>query len=295
MAALERNRRPVRAASRRGWAGGISSGQEPMSETELSVVCKSCGAEVSPYVTECPYCGARVRKRAPDLERRDGGLEAKRSRRERRRQRKRKGRAAQRERSSGLGRAVGLAAVGQRPWATLALIAVPAAAMLARIAAGDQPAGFGALTVPFEDEWWRLLTAPFVYGSVGYLFVVGLVLAIFGPGIERRLGSVATVLLLVACGALGALAALGIENARGVLTMITGGNGIALGAIAAWFFTARTEARAVGESVDVIGVAVSAAVVLLLPAVVDWANPWAGIVGGLVGSLAGIAAARAGR
>ena len=24
---------------------------------ELSVVCKSCGSEVSPYVTECPYCG----------------------------------------------------------------------------------------------------------------------------------------------------------------------------------------------------------------------------------------------
>src|SRR5919206_266047 len=27
---------------------------------ELSLVCKSCGAEVSPYITECPYCGARV-------------------------------------------------------------------------------------------------------------------------------------------------------------------------------------------------------------------------------------------
>src|ERR671912_624271 len=36
---------------------------------ELSVVCKSCGSEVSPYVTECPYCGTRLRKRAPKLER----------------------------------------------------------------------------------------------------------------------------------------------------------------------------------------------------------------------------------
>ena len=41
-----------------------------MSETELSVICKNCGSEVSPYVTECPYCGARLRKRAPKLERR---------------------------------------------------------------------------------------------------------------------------------------------------------------------------------------------------------------------------------
>jgi len=35
---------------------GISN--QPMSETELSVICKNCGSEVSPYVTECPYCGA---------------------------------------------------------------------------------------------------------------------------------------------------------------------------------------------------------------------------------------------
>ena len=48
-----------------------------MSETELSVICKNCGSEVSPYVTECPYCGARLRKRAPKLERRGDGLEAK--------------------------------------------------------------------------------------------------------------------------------------------------------------------------------------------------------------------------
>ena len=29
---------------------------------------RSCGAEVSPYITECPYCGTRLRKRAPKLE-----------------------------------------------------------------------------------------------------------------------------------------------------------------------------------------------------------------------------------
>ncbi len=56
-----------------------------MSETELSVICKNCGSEVSPYVTECPYCGARLRKRAPKLERRGDALEAKLSRRRPRR------------------------------------------------------------------------------------------------------------------------------------------------------------------------------------------------------------------
>ena len=38
-----------------------------MSEPDLFVVCKNCSAEVSPYVTECPYCGQRVRKRAPKI------------------------------------------------------------------------------------------------------------------------------------------------------------------------------------------------------------------------------------
>ena len=36
---------------------------------DLNVVCKNCGNEVSPYITECPYCGTRLRKRAPKIER----------------------------------------------------------------------------------------------------------------------------------------------------------------------------------------------------------------------------------
>ena len=40
-----------------------------VSQPDLFVVCKNCGSEVSPYVTECPYCGQRVRKRAPKIDR----------------------------------------------------------------------------------------------------------------------------------------------------------------------------------------------------------------------------------
>ena len=54
-----------------------------MSQPDLFVVCKNCGSEVSPYVTECPYCGQRVRKRAPKLER-DGQDEAPRAKQRRR-------------------------------------------------------------------------------------------------------------------------------------------------------------------------------------------------------------------
>ena len=40
-----------------------------VTQPDLFVVCKNCGSEVSPYVTECPYCGQRVRKRAPKIDR----------------------------------------------------------------------------------------------------------------------------------------------------------------------------------------------------------------------------------
>ena len=39
------------------------------SGADLFVVCKQCGSEVSPYITECPYCGHRLRRRAPKLPR----------------------------------------------------------------------------------------------------------------------------------------------------------------------------------------------------------------------------------
>lgn len=255
-----------------------------MSETELRVVCKSCGAEVSPYVTECPYCGARVRKRAPDLERGgDGGFEAKQSRREKRREEKARQKAQRQPRERSL---------GVRPWATISLILIPAVALLVRIATGNGLEGFGGVVVPFDSEWWRVITAPFAYLSVGYLFAVGLAIALFGPGLERRFGTVPAFLLLFACGALGTLAASAVADQRDVITVIAGGNGIALGAIGAWYMVARSESRVTGESIQVAGVIVSAAVILLLPVVVPTADFWSGLVGGLVGVLAGFTATR---
>ena len=258
-----------------------------MSETELRVVCKSCGAEVSPYVTECPYCGARVRKRAPDLERSgDGALEPKQSRRDRRREEKARQKAAR------LDRPARAAVLAGRPWATILLILFPAVAMIARIATGSVIEDFGGLIVPIDNEWWRVLTAPFAYVSVGYLFAVGLAIALFGSRLERRLGTVSTFVLLLACGALGALAASAVADARDTITVISGGNGIALGAIAAWFTVNRASLRADGERAELAGVLIAALVVLLLPVVVPTADFWSGLAGGLVGLVAGLFAAR---
>src|SRR5438093_3590629 len=93
---------------------------------ELSVVCKSCGSEVSPYVTECPYCGTRLRKRAPKLERRGDELTPRETRRSRRRRRAAQRRATASER---------LAVVAGRPYVTVAAILGPALLLLAQRAA----------------------------------------------------------------------------------------------------------------------------------------------------------------
>ena len=249
-----------------------------MSETELSVICKNCGSEVSPYVTECPYCGARLRKRAPKLERRGDGLEAQPRRGARARWlRRRKPRAEARPQF--------------RPSATAMAILGSAVLLLLLAATGSQISGYGGLVPPLADQWWRFLTAPFAYTDVGYLFVVAVGLAIFGTGLERRLGTPATAVLLVACGSLGMLVAGGIANAQGGIHVIAGGNGMALGAVAAWFAIRRAEAHgAIDEDYDLIGVAVAAAVLLALPIFVTAADPFAGLVGAAVGGLSGLAA-----
>jgi membrane associated rhomboid family serine protease len=248
-----------------------------MSETELSVICKNCGSEVSPYVTECPYCGARLRKRAPKLERRGDALEAKLSRR--------------RTRPRLFTRRGGERHGTERPYATLSVILGSAALLLIQKATGDSLSTFGGLIVPFEGGWWRYLTAPFAYVDVGYLFVVAVGLAIFAIGIERRLGSVPTAVLLVACGSLGMLAAGGIAEAQGHVAVIAGGNGMALGAVAAWFAIRRADANhSIEQEYDWIGVAVAAAVLIALPLFAPTADVFAGLVGGVVGGLAGLAA-----
>jgi membrane associated rhomboid family serine protease/DNA-directed RNA polymerase subunit RPC12/RpoP len=249
-----------------------------MSETELSVICKNCGSEVSPYVTECPYCGTRIRKRAPKLERRGDALEARQPRRRRRRV-PRPGRP-----SFGVSE--------DRPYATIAIILASAILLLVQKATGYSLISFGGLVYPLEGDWWRYLTAPFAYIDLGYLFVVAIALAIFGTGLERRLGSAPTAILLIACGSLGMVAAWLAANVEDdLLLVVGGGNGMALGALGAWFVIRRAEARGqVGDDYDWIGVAVAAVVLIVLPLFATTADFVAGLAGGIVGALCGFLA-----
>lgn len=251
------------------------------------MVCRSCGAEVSPYVTECPYCGTRIRKRAPKLERHGDELTAKESRRTRR---------ARRRRELAVERAGRALASAERPYATLVAILAPAVLYVLVRADVVSALDAGAIAGDPGPDAWRYAAAPWVYDSAGYLFVVGVALALFASGLERRLGAPAVGILLVACGSLGMLAAGAVDDALGESLVAAGGNGVALGALGAWAVLRRAEVAGTGgDDTDWIGIATIAAVLLVLPVADDLASPVAGAVGGIVGSAAGLAASRAQR
>src|SRR4051794_30438023 len=133
---------------------------------DLFVVCKNCGSEVSPYVTECPYCGQRVRKRAPKIDR-DAGT----PREPRRRPRGRRARPAT-ARGPRLGRLrpgeiPGLRADGvTRPWATMLLVAAMFGIYLLETAGAFN--GLDLIVIgPLDGEWWRAFTAPLIHVSGG--------------------------------------------------------------------------------------------------------------------------------
>lgn len=255
---------------------------------ELSVVCRSCGSEVSPYVTECPYCGHRLRKRAPRLEREGDEIRVRESRRDKRRR-------LRRERAAERGAAV---ALGTRPIATVGTLMIGAILLIVGRAVPLTLSEVGAIVGPVGSDAWRYVTAPFAYDDVGALLVIGLAIWVFGGAIERRLGSFATATLIVATGTLGSLAAGAVYSAGLTDTLVVaGGNAVALGLLAAWLMMWRGEAkRHLSEPLETIAVTVAAVVLLLLPLVEVGADPFAGFVGGLVGlGMGALAARRAGR
>src|SRR5262245_4439854 len=205
-----------------------------MSAPELSVVCRNCGSEVSPYVTECPYCGQRLRKRAPKLQREGGEIKVREGRRERRLRKdaERQTRAEARLRGEGGGRFEELAT---KPVATGLLLVAFAVIFVIYNASDLAATELGAIFGTPDGEPWRYLTAPFFFDDAGYLFACGLALAIFLPPIERRIGSVPALILALACGGLGMLAGVALSDALSDSLPLAGGaNGMALGVIAAY-------------------------------------------------------------
>ncbi|HEV2753459.1 MAG TPA: rhomboid family intramembrane serine protease [Solirubrobacteraceae bacterium] len=257
------------------------------SRPDLFVICKSCGSEVSPYVTECPYCGKRLRKRAPKIERGGDGPAKVREPRLRRRRRQRDSPRLSRLRAGEIPGVRGDETA--RPLATIALV-IAGLVFLVLFQAEillAQTLGLTPLTdLGVSGEGWRLVTSLFTYSSVVAQFTTLLVVAVFGWLLERRHGSLLVLVLFFVAGVAGNAAA----SALGAGLTLGGGGG-ALARVGAWALPVVSARRRDGgeDEADLLGTGVLAAMLVVLAVVVDFASPVATAVGGLVGVLAGVA------
>jgi membrane associated rhomboid family serine protease len=248
---------------------------------DLFVICRSCGSEVSPYITECPYCGNRLRKRAPKLDRHGRVTE--------KRRRRLPAPALSRLRT---GEIPGIRGESH-PYATLTLVVIGLVGFLVwrtglvkvdQITIVDKPG----------SHWWRLITAPFVYNNVGFAVVTLGAIGLYGWLLERRHGPL-PVLALFALGAVGGTAATVAVSSDPVAL---GGNGAALALLTAWAIPDLLALRR-GEEIDgdLLGTALIGVVVALMPlvvpaqvivphAVVHLGASWMADVVGLLGGIA---------
>jgi hypothetical protein len=252
------------------------------SGADLFVVCKQCGSEVSPYITECPYCGGRLRRRAPKLPRERESAHT-----------------SQRARIPipALGRLRRGELAGVRaerpPYATFALLLASCVAVV--LTSGAYVALDKLVIVgPLQGDWWKLFTYQFGYilgFSAGvslyvYAFCALLAVGVFGWLLERRHGAPVVLGTFFGAGASGAL----VELAVYPLPFALGANAGALGLLAAWAVPDLLDARA-GRYYDgdLLGTAAFAAVLLVLPFVLALpeASWLAGVTGGAVGLVLG--------
>ncbi len=236
---------------------------------DLFVVCKNCGSEVSPYITECPYCGTRLRKRAPKIDR-NGRITERRGRRP----------------TPSLPRLRRGEIPGirheARPYATLTLVLLGVAGCLVWRTSAISMLDIVVWNNPVS-EWWRWFTAPFVYENTGYAFVALGIIAIYGSLLERRHGPVIVIALML-LGGVGGIAIAGQASSD----LIMGGNGAALAMLCAWavpdliLLTGKRDYDG-----DLLGTAVLAGVIALMPVAAPQASWVAAGVGAVVGLVFG--------
>ncbi len=255
------------------------------SGADLFVVCKNCGSEVSPYITECPYCGHRLRRRAPKIPRAgDAGRPPRRGLLARLGGRG-GGAVAPEIGSRGAPRPVLAATISARPYATIVLVAASAVVWVL-IRGGYVLADKFVVAGQLHGDWWKLFSSQFAYLDGWYAFFTLLVIAIFGWLLERRYGPIVVLALFLGAAVSGALVALAVYP----LPIVSGGSAGALALLAAWAAPDVRAARA-GHYYegDLLGAGALAALMLAIPFVLpETETSWlAGVTGGVLGLLVG--------
>jgi membrane associated rhomboid family serine protease len=246
---------------------------------ELFVVCKKCNSEVSPYITECPYCGTRLRKRAPKLEK--GGV----PKASRRRERPKLSRLRP-------GEIPGVRA-DRRPYATIFLVLASVLVTLFFQVRALNVINYlddVVATSPLNGDYWKLVTQLFVYWpSTGYEVAALAAIFLFGWLLERRHGIWAPLLVFFVGGLAGSALVLALDPHGGTM----GGNSAALALLAAWTMRdVLARRRGEEDDADLLGVLAIAIVLVLLPLISVEPSSLAGLGGGVVGILLGLFLAR---
>ena len=142
---------------------------------------------------------------------------------------------------------------------------------------------FAASSAAFEaGEWWRGLTAAFLHGGTMHILFNMYFLYIFGPRLERQVGSIAFSGIYLASAAGGSLATylFGPENALSV-----GASGALFGLFGAWLYAAyRQRGTAAGSAMfNQLGaiLLINMALPLFIPNI-DWRAHLGGLFTGIV-------------
>jgi membrane associated rhomboid family serine protease len=237
---------------------------------DLFVICKNCQSEVSPYITECPYCGSRLRKRAPKLDK-DGRVNE--------RKRRPPNPSLPRLRR---GEIPGIRGES-RPYATIVLVLAGFAGTLLWRAALVGSTNAIELWARYGTHlWWRLLVAPFTYTNTGYAIVALGTIAVYGWLLERRHGPI----LVIALFGIAAIGGAAVTATNSTLPLALGANGAALALLIAWALPDLLALRAKREfEGDLLGTAVVAVVVALMPVAApdaSWIPEGVGVAAGLL-------------
>jgi membrane associated rhomboid family serine protease len=173
--------------------------------------------------------------------------------------------------------------VDSRPYATIALVAI-GCALWVLLRGGYVDVGKVMIIGPLDGDWWKLFSTQFAYVNGLYAFVTLLAIAIFGWLLERRRGPAVALVVFLGAGATGALVA----SAVYAEPVVSGGNGAALGLLAAWAVPDLIDARAGNYyEGDLLGVGAIAALLLAMPYASPEASWLAGVTGAVVGLVLG--------
>lgn len=177
-----------------------------------------------------------------------------------------------------------------RPYGTIALVLVALGATLAwatgKVTIHDLGAVYSG--VPFGNDWWRLLAAPFVYDNAGYEFVALAAVGVFGTALERRFHAFVPIAIFLAAGAAGVGLVVGVNGGDA-----WGGNAGAIGLLVAWTVEWRLTRN--DDDTDRIGLWLFMAVLFAMSAAWPPANIVAAVAGAAVGAISGFALAQRNR